>query len=67
MGRSEYIDVEVCGVCNGEGVVPDPFSQGLVETKCETCDGEGVVWFEDNIVPVENNNNDEYGRDIDDY
>jgi len=62
MGHSEYIDVEICPECQGEGVVPDPFSQGLVDTKCNQCDGEGVLWFEDNVVQTEEDNNNDGSR-----
>lgn len=30
-----------CPVCSGEGVVPSPEADGLVDEICETCDGEG--------------------------
>jgi hypothetical protein len=40
-------------MCDGEGVVPDPFSEGLVDTKCPVCDGEGEIWFEEDEIPIE--------------
>lgn len=33
-----------CPVCDGEGVHPDPLSDGLVDMECEACGGEG--WLE---------------------
>ncbi len=38
------MDYHECPFCHGEGVVPDPHSGGILDTKCPVCDGTGEVY-----------------------
>jgi DnaJ-class molecular chaperone len=34
----------MCPVCEGEGVIPDPYLEGFLDTECPACSGDG--WME---------------------
>lgn len=46
MSRVVVVD---CHRCDGEGVVPDPLSDGFVDIVCPCCEGEGWMEVEEHV------------------
>lgn len=42
--------VDTCSFCLGTGVVPDPLTEGVLNTKCPVCDGTGEVYNDEGYI-----------------